>query len=284
MTVKICRTIKEMKLLVNDAKTAGDVIGLIPTMGYFHEGHLNLMREARKDCDLVVVSLFVNPLQFGPGEDLAEYPRDFDRDTRLAEEVGVDVIFAPQPEEMYSPGHCTYVDVENITQCLCGLSRPGHFRGVATVVAKLFNIVEPAKAYFGQKDAQQVMVIEQMVRDLNMNLKVISVPIVREDDGLAMSSRNVYLNPEERKSATVLYRSLREAEEKINAGETDPVKLRQQIINRISSEALADIDYVELLSVPGLRPMEIVRGRVLIALAVRFGKTRLIDNTIVEVS
>lgn len=281
--MKTCRTIEEIKSIVSAARSKGDTIGLVPTMGYFHAGHLSLMREARKDCDLVVVSLFVNPIQFGPREDFAEYPRDFERDAMLAAEAGVDVIFAPEPEEMYPSGYCTYVDVEQITECLCGLSRPGHFRGVATVVTKLFNIVQPDRAYFGQKDAQQVMVIEQMVRDLNMNLTVISMPIVREDDGLAMSSRNVYLNPEERKAATVLYRSLREAEQTIMDGERDAVKLRRQITEKINSQPLALIDYVEILSIPGLRPVKVLKGRVLIALAVRFGKTRLIDNTIVEV-
>jgi len=281
--MEICRTIEEIKPFIRAARSAGRTIGLVPTMGYFHEGHLSLMRAARSDCDLVVVSLFVNPIQFGPNEDFAEYPRDFERDVRLAGEVGVDVIFAPEPGEMYPSGHCTYVEVEEITEPLCGRSRPGHFRGVATVVTKLFNIVEPDRAYFGQKDAQQVMVIQQMVRDLNMNLEIISCPIVREEDGLAMSSRNVYLSSEERKAATVLFHSLREAEEKIRGGETNATRLRRQIIEKVSSEPLAAIDYVEILCIPGLKPMEVLKGRVLIALAVRFGKTRLIDNTIVEV-
>lgn len=280
----ICRTIAEVKSVIREAKSAGRTVGLVPTMGYFHEGHLSLMRAARKDCNLVVVSLFVNPTQFGPNEDYAEYPRDFERDVRLARDVGVDVIFAPEPGEMYPSGFQTYVEVEEVSKPLCGHSRPGHFRGVATVVTKLFNIVEPDRAYFGQKDAQQVMVIKQMVRDLNMNVEIVTGPIVREHDGLAMSSRNVYLSPEERKAATVLYRSLREAEERIKSGETDPVKLRRQIVNKIKSEPLADIDYVEILGIPDLKPLKVLKGRILIALAVRFGKTRLIDNTMVEVS
>lgn len=281
--MKICRTIGEMKSFIRAAKSSGNTIGLVPTMGYFHEGHLSLMRLARQDCQVVVVSLFVNPTQFGPNEDLADYPRDFDRDVNLAATVGVDAIFAPVPGEMYPPGYRTYVEVEEITDSLCGRSRPGHFKGVATVVSKLFNIVEPDKAYFGQKDAQQVLVIKQMVKDLNMNLEVVEGPIVREDDGLAMSSRNVYLSPQERSAATVLYRSLRGAKEAIDQGERNVSKVRQQIHEQINAEPLAEIDYVEILSIPDLQPLEVLQGRVLIALAVRFGKTRLIDNTIVEV-
>jgi len=281
--VKICRSIEEIKSFIRLAKSAGNTIGLVPTMGCFHQGHLSLMRLARQECQLVVVSLFVNPTQFGPGEDLLAYPRDFERDVDMASQEGVDVIFAPEPGEMYPPGYQTYVEVGEIANPLCGRSRPGHFRGVATVVNKLFNLVEPDRAYFGQKDAQQVMVITQMVKDLNMNVKIVNAPIVREDDGLAMSSRNVYLSPGERKAATVLSRSLQDAEQAVNNGETDALALRKQITEKINTESMADIDYVEILSIPDLEPIQVLRGQVLIALAVRFGKTRLIDNTIVEV-
>jgi len=281
--VKICRTIEEMKSFIRAAKSSGNTIGLVPTMGYFHEGHLSLMCLARQDCQVVVVSLFVNPTQFGPNEDFADYPRDFDRDVDMAAGVGVDAIFAPAPEEMYPQGYRTYVEVEEITTSLCGRSRPGHFKGVATVVNKLFNIVEPDKAYFGQKDAQQVLVIKQMVKDLNMNLEIVQGPIVREYDGLALSSRNVYLSFQERSAATVLYRSLQGAKEAIDKGERNVSRVRLQMKEQINSEPLAEIDYVEILSIPDLQPLEVLQGRVLIALAVRFGKTRLIDNTIVEV-
>ena len=281
--MKICRSIEEIKSFIRLAKSAGNTIGLVPTMGCFHQGHLSLMRLARQECQLVVVSLFVNPTQFGPGEDLLAYPRDFERDVDMASQEGVDVIFAPEPGEMYPPGYQTYVEVGEIANPLCGRSRPGHFRGVATVVNKLFNLVEPDRAYFGQKDAQQVMVITQMVKDLNMNVKIVNAPIVREDDGLAMSSRNVYLSPGERKAATVLSRSLQDAEQAVNNGETDALALRKQITEKINTESMADIDYVEILSIPDLEPIQVLRGQVLIALAVRFGKTRLIDNTIVEV-
>lgn len=281
--MQVCRTIPEIKAVVREAKAGGSLVGLVPTMGFFHAGHLSLMHAARRECDLVVVSLFVNPTQFGPNEDFAEYPRDFDRDKELATKEGVDVIFAPAVEEMYPPGYQTYVEVEEITRPLCGKARPGHFRGVTTVVTKLFNIVEPDRAYFGQKDAQQALVIQQMVRDLNMNVDIKVLPIVREKDGLAMSSRNVYLNPREREAATVLFRSLQLAEDKIRGGERDPARLRGEIMPTIESEPLANLEYAEILSIPGLKPLNTLQGKILIALAVRIGKTRLIDNTIVEV-
>ncbi len=283
MPVKVCRSIGEIKSFVRSAKSSGNTIGLVPTMGYFHQGHLSLMRLARQECQIVVVSLFVNPTQFGPGEDLLDYPRDFERDIDMASQEGVDIIFAPEPGEMYPSGYQTYIEVGEITTPLCGRSRPGHFRGVATIVNKLLNLVEPDRAYFGQKDAQQVMVIKQMVRDLNMNVKIVNAPIVREDDGLAMSSRNVYLSTAERKAATILSRSLQGAEQAVNNGETDALTLRKQITEKIGSESLADVDYVEILSIPDLEPIQVLNGQVLIALAVRFGKTRLIDNAIVEV-
>lgn len=281
--MQICRTIEEIRTFIHETRAAGKTVGLVPTMGYFHEGHLTLMREAKKSCDMVVVSLYVNPLQFGPKEDLTEYPRDFDRDCAMAREAGVDAIFTPANDEMYPKGYNTFVEVTGITEKLCGLSRPGHFRGVATVVLKLFNIVRPDRAFFGQKDAQQVMVIERMVEDLNIELEIVTVPIVREDDGLAMSSRNVYLTAEERQAAKVLYRSLYVFRETVNHGDRNVEKLRRSLVERISSVPGAKIEYVSILSVPYLEQLEIVQGRCIAAVAVRFGKTRLIDNMMVEV-
>ncbi|TYO94610.1 pantoate--beta-alanine ligase [Desulfallas thermosapovorans] len=281
--MQVCRTINEIREFTDRARTVRKTVGLVPTMGYFHEGHLNLMREAKKICDCVVVSLYVNPLQFGPREDLAEYPRDFERDCALAESVGVDAIFAPDDDEMYPAGYNSYVEVSGITDKLCGLSRPGHFRGVTTVVTKLFNIVRPDQAFFGQKDAQQAMVIEKMVRDLNMNLEIITLPIVREADGLAMSSRNVYLSEEQRRAAPVLYRSLCAFKAAVDSGERDVAKLRRGIEEMILSAPGAQIDYIEILSVPDLETVNTLTGKCIAALAVRFGKTRLIDNMVVEV-
>lgn len=278
----IFHTIAETREFVRQARKKGGVIGFVPTMGYLHEGHLELMRRARERCDTVLVSIFVNPTQFGPNEDFARYPRDLERDARMAERVGADAIFNPSVEEMYPAGYCTYVEVERMTDKLCGQSRPGHFRGVATVVTKLFNIVQPDYAYFGQKDAQQVLVIQKMAADLNMNLEVIAVPTVREEDGLAMSSRNVYLDPEQRQAALVLSRSLRKAQEAFRAGERDAKKIRQLVVDQIRSEPLAEIDYVEIYSHPGLEPLETTEGPALLALAVKIGRTRLIDNIVLE--
>ncbi len=278
----VCRTISEIRGFVRQARARSQTIGFVPTMGYFHEGHLTLMREAKKACDVVVVSIFVNPLQFGPQEDFNEYPRDFERDKRLAAEVGVDALFTPPVEEMYPAGFSTHVEVAGLTQCLCGLSRPGHFRGVTTVVAKLFNIVLPDRAYFGQKDAQQALVIKRMVRDLNMPLEIVTVPTVREPDGLAMSSRNVYLGPREREAARVLYRSLKLAERAVAGGEMDVARLLEIVRQEIASEPLAQIDYAEIRSLPDLEPLARLQGPGLLALAVRIGKTRLIDNTILN--
>jgi len=278
----IYHTIAEVRQYVREARSSGQSIGLVPTMGYLHEGHLELMRQAKKQCDKVIVSIFVNPTQFGPGEDLESYPRDLKRDARMSEEVGVDAIFNPAADEIYPAGYCTYVDVERITENLCGLSRPGHFRGVATVVAKLFNIVKPDFAFFGQKDAQQVLVINRMATDLNMDLEVVTVPTVREPDGLAMSSRNIYLEPEQRRVALVLSRSLRQAEEIFQAGERDAAKIRQLVIDMIEQETLLNIDYVKIYSHPDLEPVERIEGPALLALAVKIGRTRLIDNIILR--
>lgn len=281
--MQIIKTVAEMQDFVHRIKAAGKSLALVPTMGYLHEGHLTLIREAKAACDTVVASIFVNPLQFGVGEDYEEYPRDLTRDARLSESAGVDAIFAPPVAEMYPKGYHTFVEVEEITNHLCGRSRPGHFRGVTTIVNKLFNIVQPDKAFFGQKDAQQVLVIKKMVADLNMNLEIVTVPIVREEDGLAMSSRNVYLTPEERRAALVLYKSLQQAKEAIEAGERRGSAVRDMIIQTIGTEKLANIDYVEVVSVSSLKPQEKLEGEVLIALAVRFGKTRLIDNIMLTV-
>ena len=280
--MKIVHTIAEIREFVRQARLAGCTVGLVPTMGYLHEGHLEVMRRARERCGIVVASVFVNPTQFGPNEDLARYPRDLERDARLAAEVGVDVIFNPPVEEMYPPGYCTYVDVERITENMCGASRPGHFRGVATVVTKLFNIVRPDAAFFGQKDAQQALVIRRMAADLNMDLEIVTVPTVREPDGLAMSSRNVYLDPEQRRAALVLAGSLDRAVEAVRAGERDVLQIRRLVEELIRAEPLARIDYVEIYSYPGLEPVERLQGQALLALAVKFGQTRLIDNVILE--
>ena len=283
--MKIVTTIAELKKWVHEAKRDGKTVGLVPTMGSLHEGHLTLMRDAKAEHDLVVTTIFVNPLQFGPQEDFAAYPRDLDRDAKLAESAGVDILFVPSVEEMYPGGDgqvLTFVDVKLVTDTLCGASRPGHFRGVATVVAKLFNIAEANVAYFGQKDAQQVVVIRRMVEDLNMNIRIVTVPTVREADGLAMSSRNKYLNPAERKAALVLSRSLKLANDQIVAGERDAVKIKASMVRLIEGEPLATIDYVSIVDAELLAETTEIKGAALIALAVKFGKTRLIDNILWE--
>ena len=282
--MEVIRGISRMREFVQEQKLSGKRIGLVPTMGYLHAGHLSLVREALKSCDVVVMSIFVNPLQFGVGEDFEDYPRDLTRDSELAEQAGVAAIFAPAVSEMYpSGGYYSYVDVEKITEGLCGRSRPGHFRGVTTVVTKLFNIVQPDVAVFGQKDAQQAVVIQRMVRDLNLPLQIVVAPIIREADGLALSSRNVYLNPAEREAALVLYRSLNQAEQLVTAGERNAKVLQETIEKQIKEEPLARIDYIEVVRAEDLQPSEVLQGRTLIALAVFFGQTRLIDNRIVEV-
>ncbi len=279
----ICRRISEVRELVRAERSTGKSMGLVPTMGYLHQGHLQLMREAKKDCDMVVISIFVNPTQFGPGEDLECYPRDFERDHALAEEMGIDAIFYPSVEEMYPPGFNTKVELNSLTGCLCGKSRPGHFSGVATVVTKLFNIVLPDRAYFGQKDAQQVLVIRRIVEDLNMPVDIVTVPTVREEDGLALSSRNVYLTPEQRRSAAVLFKSLKAAEKAVEQGERDAGTILRLVRDMVSSVPEAGIDYIELRNNLDLNPVEVIDCPVLLALAVRFGQTRLIDNTVLEV-
>ncbi|OJV66008.1 MAG: pantoate--beta-alanine ligase [Clostridiales bacterium 38-18] len=277
--MKTVKTISEVRAFVDEKRRAGNRIGFVPTMGFLHEGHASLMKAAKAKCDVVIVSIFVNPTQFGPGEDLETYPRDLVRDQNTCEAVGVDLIFAPEASEMYPEGYSTYVDCEGeITKQLCGASRPTHFKGVTSVVAKLFNIVQPDFAFFGQKDAQQIAVIEKMVRDLNMTVKIVPCPIVRESDGLAMSSRNTYLSDEQRKEALVLSQSLEIAKNKIQNGERDANKIKSAIMDHIQSSPLAEIDYVSLVNVKTLLPLVVIEDEFLIALAVKFGKTRLIDN------
>lgn len=281
--MEIITTVEEMRQIIKEAKKQGKTIGLVPTMGSLHDGHLELLRHAKSICDVAVTSIFVNPTQFGPTEDFNQYPRDFTNDCAKAKSTGIDIIFHPTAEEMYPKGYATFVNVDgSITDKLCGLSRPGHFRGVATIVSKLFNIIQPDQAFFGQKDAQQVVVIKRMVEDLNMSTTIEIVPIVRAADGLALSSRNTYLTKEERNAALVLSRSLRLAEQAVGAGQHDLTQIRQLVVNEINKEKLASIDYVELYQFPGLEPIEQLTDKVLLALAVKIGKTRLIDNTILE--
>lgn len=253
-------------------------VGLVPTMGYLHEGHLSLVRRATEECASVAVSIFVNPTQFGPNEDLAAYPRDLERDLHLLDSLGVNLVWTPTPEIMYPNGYQTWVQVEALTEPLEGAQRPGHFRGVTTVVAKLFNGVQPAKAFFGQKDAQQVAVIRRMARDLNFPLEVVVCPTVREPDGLALSSRNAYLNPEQRQAATVLYRALSTAKQAFEAGEHNAEKLRALMRETIAAEPLAQMQYVSCADYDTLQELETVSGKALLSMAVFVGKTRLIDN------
>lgn len=278
--MKIVETIQEVRNQVKEWRMQGLSVGLVPTMGYLHEGHKSLIDRAVAENDKVVVSVFVNPMQFGPKEDLASYPRDLERDAALCKEAGAELIFHPEPSEMYCDDFSSFVDMNTLTGGLCGKSRPIHFRGVCTVVAKLFNIVTPDKAYFGQKDAQQLAVIRHMVSDLNFGIEIVGCPIIREEDGLAKSSRNTYLNPKERQAALILSKSLKRGKELLDAGEKDTAKIRQVITDTINSEPLAKIDYVEIVDWNTLEPVETITGPVLTAIAVYIGKTRLIDNVI----
>ena len=273
--MQVAHSIAQMKKLRREC--AGSV-GLVPTMGYLHEGHLELVRQAKSENAVAVATIFVNPTQFGPSEDFKSYPRDLDRDLALLEKVKTDIVFVPPDKEMYPGDYNTWVEVRGITAKLEGKSRPTHFQGVTTVCSKLFNIIEPDRAYFGQKDAQQAIVIQKMVSELNMNLNVIVCPTVRESDGLAMSSRNTYLNKEERASAAVLYKSLCLAKDMYEKGERDAAVIRRAMNNRISGEPAAKIDYVSIADAATLDEVDIIRGRVLVSLAVRLGKPRLIDN------
>jgi pantoate--beta-alanine ligase len=283
--MEIIKSIEALRYHLKKSRSAGKSIGFVPTMGFLHEGHLSLMRRAKQENDLVVVSIFVNPTQFGPNEDLATYPRDTRRDSALMQSENVDIAFFPETAEIYPRGFKTYVEVQGpITQVLCGKSRPTHFRGVTTVVAKLFHLVAPDRAYFGQKDAQQVSVIRQMVRDLDFDLQVVVCPIQREADGLAMSSRNTYLSPQQRPEAVILYRSLCEAAQQIHEdGQRSASAVVRSIKKRIGAVPDAVIDYVAVVKADDLTALETLEGEILIALAVTFGKTRLIDNLQIKI-
>lgn len=280
--MRVVTTVKEVREQVKAWKKEGNSVGFIPTMGYLHEGHGSLITKARQNNDKVVVSIFVNPMQFGPTEDLAAYPRDLEKDSAFCESLGADLIFHPEPEEMYTDGFCSYVDMDILTKELCGLSRPVHFRGVCTVVNKLFHIVQPDRAYFGQKDAQQLAVIRRMVTDLNMDVEVVGCPIVREEDGLAKSSRNTYLSAEERKAALCLSRSIRLGQSMVEAGEKDAKKVIAAMTEEINKEPMAKIDYVKCVNGLTMQQTDKIEAPILVAIAVYIGKTRLIDNFIVE--
>ncbi len=281
--MELAATVQGVRQLVGDARARGLSIGLVPTMGFLHEGHAELIRRARADCGFVVVTIFVNPLQFGPCEDLESYPRDLARDLQVAAVAGADVVFHPAVEEMYPPGFATHVDVHGLGTVLCGASRPGHFGGVATVVAKLFNIVLPDRAYFGQKDYQQTVVLRRMVRDLAFDIEMVTVPTVRHEDGLAMSSRNAYLATAERRAVTVLHDSLEMARHRILAGERDGTALEAAIRERMEGEPLARVDYVAVADPDTLAPVTRLEGTLLVALAAFVGRTRLIDNALIDV-
>lgn len=276
--MQIIKSIEELRPIIKGWRKEGLRVGLVPTMGYLHDGHKSLIVKAVSENDRVVVSDFVNPTQFGVGEDLASYPRDIERDAAICEAAGADLIFHPEPEEMYFADNCTFVDMDKLTKGLCGKTRPTHFRGVCTVVSKLFHIVTPDKAYFGQKDAQQLAVIRRMVRDLNFDVQIVGCPIVREADGLAMSSRNTYLSQEERKAALILHKSLMLGKEMAEQGEREATKIKAAIIRKIETEPLARVDYVEIVDLDTLEELERVEGEALMAMAVYIGKTRLIDN------
>ena len=280
--MEITGSIKRVREQVREWRKEGLTVGLVPTMGYLHEGHKSLIDKAVEQNDKVVVSVFVNPMQFGPTEDLESYPRDMDRDAALCEKAGAALIFHPEPEEMYDDNFSSFVDMNTLTGGLCGKTRPIHFRGVCTVVAKLFNIVTPDRAYFGQKDAQQLAVISHMVNDLSFGIEIVGCPIIREEDGLAKSSRNTYLSEDERKAALVLSRSLKEGKKLVDDGEKDAAKVKKTITDIIEKEPLAKIDYVEVVDWNTLEPVEKIDGPILTAIAVYIGKTRLIDNFIVE--
>ena len=283
MKVTVTRTPAEVKEVIKDWKKQGYSIGLVPTMGYLHEGHGSLIKRAVEENDKVMVSVFVNPIQFGPNEDLETYPRDFDADLKMIESLGADMVFHPEPSDMYASDFSTTISVAGVSENLCGARRPGHFNGVCTVVTKLFNLSEADRAYFGQKDAQQLAVVRRMVRDLNANIEIIGCPIIREDDGLAKSSRNTYLSSEERKAATVLNKALCAGKQMVEEGEKSALAVKSRIEDIISKEPLAKIDYVEITDWNSIEPVDIIDGSILCAIAVYIGNTRLIDNFIYEV-
>ena len=279
----VVKTVKEVREIVSDWRKQGYSIGFVPTMGYLHEGHQSLISKSASQNDKTVVSVFVNPIQFGPNEDLATYPRDLERDMQKVEEAGGDIIFNPEPREMYPEHFTSFIDTTETTELLCGARRPVHFRGVCTVVGKLFNIVAPDRAYFGQKDAQQLATIKRFARDLNFNVEIIPCPIIREDDGLAKSSRNTYLSPEERKAAVILSKSLEKGKQALENGERDAKKVISIITESLETEPLAKVDYVEVVDFENIQRIDTVKGETLVAIAVFIGKTRLIDNFIITV-
>lgn len=282
--MKIETTVKDVRKTVKAWKREGLTVGLVPTMGYLHEGHQSLIKKAVEQCDKVVVSIFVNPMQFGPTEDLASYPRDLEKDSELCEKTGADLIFHPEPEEMYQEGFCSFVDMTGLTQALCGLSRPVHFRGVCTVVSKLFHIVQPDKAYFGEKDAQQLAVIKRMVKDLNMDIEIVGCPIIREKDGLAKSSRNTYLDEKERGAALILSKSIFLGKKMVEEGERNANVVKQAMTDLIRTEPMAEIDYVEIVDQNTMQSIEEIKGDILCAIAVGINhKARLIDNFMMTV-
>ena len=278
--MNVLTTIEAMRSASRAAKTAGKRVGFVPTMGALHEGHLSLVRSAKAQCDVVAASIFVNPTQFGPNEDFSKYPRAFERDRELFAKEGVELLFAPAVEEMYPAGAVTYVTVEGMSERLCGKSRPGHFRGVTTVVSKLFNIVEPDIAFFGQKDAAQVAIIRRMVRDLDIPVEIAVCPIVREADGLAMSSRNTYLDLQQRKAALVLYRSLQKVKREFESGESNAAKLAEQGRKLFAQEPSVRLDYLEIVEPDNLEALDNIESSALVAVAAFLGATRLIDNFI----
>lgn len=280
--IKVVSTVCETRAQVKEWKNQGLTVGLVPTMGYLHEGHQSLIKKAVEENDRVVVSVFVNPIQFAPNEDLETYPRDLEADKRLCDSTGADLIFHPTPDEMYPDGFSTHIQMDNLTKELCGKTRPTHFGGVCTVVGKLFNIVQPDKAYFGQKDAQQLAIIKRMVRDLNFDIEIVGCPIIREPDGLAKSSRNTYLNADERKAALILSKAIRLGEELVADGERNAQTIIKAMTDKINTEPLARIDYVNVVDALSIEPLDVVKGEVLVAIAVYIGKTRLIDNFIIN--
>jgi pantoate--beta-alanine ligase len=279
--MKIVTKKEDMKAIIRDLKSQNKTVGFVPTMGYLHEGHLSLVRESRKRMDWTVVSIFVNPTQFGPKEDFNQYPRDFKRDKALLEQEGVDYVFYPDAEKMYPEGYKTYVEVHDLQDRLCGRSRPGHFRGVCTVVLKLFQIIKPDVAFFGQKDAQQTIILKKMVRDLDLDVKIEVMPTIRASDGLALSSRNSYLSPEERRAALILIKSLEEAKRMVEKGQRVTDQILKRMKEMVEKEPLAKVDYIEIVSLDDLAPLSVIKKEALIAIAAYIGKTRLIDNVII---
>jgi len=280
--MKVARTIKEVRSHVKAARSKGKKIGLVPTMGALHSGHTSLIERAARDCDYVVVSIFVNPTQFGPNEDFEKYPRPIEADLKICEEHSVDLVFNPSPKEVYPAENLTWVNVEKLTEPLCGQFRPGHFRGVTIVCAKLFNIILPDVAYFGQKDAQQAIVIRRMVADLNMPLKIVVCPTIREQNGLAVSSRNQYLSERQRKDATLIYKSLQKCKELIRDGTTDTPKIIGEMRKILQQEPSIEIEYISIVNAETLQNLEQAKGRVLAAIAAKIGSTRLIDNILID--